>query len=273
MGESSKEKNRRIWARRKQRYAAKPELMEKELARQRAWRRRNKDKINARERHRYATDPEYRAAKLVSSGKNRREKNLKRKYGISLEGYSAMLARQSGVCAICLKEEVNKSLCVDHDHKTRMLRDLLCDACNKGLGHYRDDSALMRRGADYLDYWQACHEEALKAGRPSATAGSAHPPEVPIHQYPRRKRRRHDTDRRNDRSGQGRRIDPPRDPTRAAPAARSRPAARRQQAAADRAQLPRQGRPGRHDRDQGSVRPRRRQDAAGPVRGRSKRKR
>jgi len=62
MGESSKEKNRRIWARRKQRYAAKPELMEKELARQRAWRRRNKDKINARERHRYATDPEYRAA-------------------------------------------------------------------------------------------------------------------------------------------------------------------------------------------------------------------
>ena len=148
---------------------------------------RNKDKINARERHRYATDPEYRAAKLVSSGKNRREKNLKRKYGISLEGYSAMLARQSGVCAICLKEELNKSLCVDHDHNTRMLRDLLCDACNKGLGHYRDDSALMRRGADYLDYWQQCHEAALKAGRPSATAGSAHPPEVPIHQYPRRK--------------------------------------------------------------------------------------
>src|ERR1700704_3734428 len=126
MGESSKEKNRRIWARRKQRYAAKPELMEKELARQRAWRRR--------------------------------DKNLKRKYGISLEGYSAMLARQNGVCAICLEEEVNKSLCVDHDHNTRMLRDLLCDACNKGLGHYRDDSALMRRGADYLDYWQACHE-------------------------------------------------------------------------------------------------------------------
>ncbi len=89
--------------------------------------------------------------------------------------------RQSGVCAICLKEEVNKSLCVDHDHKTRMLRDLLCDACNKGLGHYRDNSALMRRGADYLDYWQACHEEALKTGRPSATAGSAHSPEVPIH--------------------------------------------------------------------------------------------
>jgi len=183
MGESSEEKSRRISARRKQRHAEQPELHDKELARRRAWRRRNKDEINARRRDRYATDPEYRANRLDHSAKTGRKKNLKKKYGLSLEGYAAMLARQSGVCAICLKPEVNKPLSVDHDHRTRMLRDLLCGVCNKGLGHYHDDSALMRRGADYLDFWRQCHEEALKAGLPSTTAGTAHPLGIPIHHF------------------------------------------------------------------------------------------
>jgi Recombination endonuclease VII len=187
MSESSKEKSRRISARRKQRHAEQPELHDKELVRRRAWRRRNKDEINARQRHRYATDPEFRARLLARNSKTRRKRDLKRKYGISLEGYAAMLARQSGVCAICLEQEVNKPLSVDHDHKTRMLRDLLCGNCNKGLGHYRDDSALMRRGADYLDYWQQRHEEALKAGPPSATVGIANPHGVPVHHFPRPK--------------------------------------------------------------------------------------
>ena len=181
MGDSAEEKKRRRNARRRQQYAGDPEVREKSKARSRAFKCKNKDAINAERRLRYGTDPEYQASRLAHGSKTQRKSDLRRRYGLSLEGYSAMLSRQNGVCVICLKEDVNKPLSVDHDHKTRMLRDLLCGNCNKGLGHYRDDSALMRRGADYLDYWQACHEEALKAGRPPATAGSAHSPEVPIH--------------------------------------------------------------------------------------------
>jgi Recombination endonuclease VII len=73
---------------------------------------------------------------------------------------------------------------VDHDHERRLLRDLLCDHCNKGLGHFQDDPALVRRGADYLDFWRQCHEAALKAGPPSATAGTAHPHGIPVNHFP-----------------------------------------------------------------------------------------
>ena len=116
----------------------------------------------------------------IPAEKKKRNWNLKRRYGLSLEGYGAMLSRQDGVCIICLKEEVNKPLFVDHDHKTRMLRDLLCDPCNKGLGHFLDDPALMRRGADYLDFWRQCHVAALKAGPP----GTSHALGIPDHHFP-----------------------------------------------------------------------------------------
>jgi hypothetical protein len=187
MAISPEEKKRRRRDRKRQRYAADDEFREQEKAASRAYRLKNKDAVNARQRHKYATDPEFRANRLARESKSQRKSRLKRNYGMSLEGYGTMLARQDGVCAICLREEVNKILCVDHDHKTRMLRDLLCDNCNKGLGHYRDDSALMRRGADYLDYWQQCHEAALKTGPPSATVGIANPHGVPVHQFPRPK--------------------------------------------------------------------------------------
>jgi hypothetical protein len=157
-----------------QRCADEPEFGEKEKARCRARHQRKKAEINALRRHRYATDPEYRADVRASDAKNQRRKSLKRKYGLSLEGYAAMLARQSGVCAICREKEVNKPLAVDHDHNTRKLRDLLCDRCNVGLGNYNDDAALMRRGADYLDYWKSRHAGPHNTEPSPFAAGSRH---------------------------------------------------------------------------------------------------
>jgi hypothetical protein len=141
MGDSAEEKKRRRNARRRQQYAGDPEVREKSKARSRAFKCKNKDAINAERRLRYGTDPEYQASRLAHGSKTQRKSDLKRRYGLSLEGYSAMLSRQNGVCVICLKEDVNKPLSVDHDHKTRMLRDLLCGGCNNGLGNYRDDGA------------------------------------------------------------------------------------------------------------------------------------
>ena len=50
-------------------------------------------------------------------------------------------------CVICGSEE---KLVVDHDHKTGKIRGMLCNHCNRGLGHFRDDPMLLEFAAMYL---------------------------------------------------------------------------------------------------------------------------
>lgn len=60
------------------------------------------------------------------------------------------------MCAICkepqsvlLKGEL-KRLAVDHCHKTKKIRGLLCDNCNKGLGLFKDKPELLNSASEYL---------------------------------------------------------------------------------------------------------------------------
>ena len=50
-------------------------------------------------------------------------------------------------CVICGMEA---KLVVDHDHVTGKIRGMLCNHCNRGLGHFRDDPALLEFAAQYL---------------------------------------------------------------------------------------------------------------------------
>jgi len=50
-------------------------------------------------------------------------------------------------CVICGSEE---ELVVDHCHKTNTIRGMLCNHCNKGLGHFRDDPDLLEFARIYL---------------------------------------------------------------------------------------------------------------------------
>ena len=50
-------------------------------------------------------------------------------------------------CVICGAEE---DLVVDHCHKTNVIRGMLCNHCNKGLGHFRDDPDLLEFARIYL---------------------------------------------------------------------------------------------------------------------------
>ena len=63
-----------------------------------------------------------------------RRKNviLKNVYGITLDDYNKMFETQEGKCAICQRHqnELTRTLCVDHDHKTNKVRALLCVTCN-----------------------------------------------------------------------------------------------------------------------------------------------
>lgn len=79
-----------------------------------------------------------------------------RKYGIDEAGYQALFQAQAGKCAICgtpAEETKGRNpgrLVIDHDHKTKTVRGLLCGTCNVVLGLMRDDPASFERAAVYL---------------------------------------------------------------------------------------------------------------------------
>lgn len=75
---------------------------------------------------------------------------LRRKYGITMEQYTAMLAAQGGVCAICGGGDGSRRLAVDHCHATGKVRALLCASCNTSLGRLGEDPVVLERAAAYL---------------------------------------------------------------------------------------------------------------------------
>ncbi len=79
-------------------------------------------------------------------------KHLRLSYGMSLDDYYTLLKEQDGICAICKKPNRNGArLCVDHNHRTGIVRGLLCTQCNVILG-YIDDSPIILKGAiKYLE--------------------------------------------------------------------------------------------------------------------------
>lgn len=87
-----------------------------------------------------------------------RDKHLKYKYGITVQQYEDMLKKQNYVCAVCEKPEtalgnkgVNKSLSVHHNHTTGKVIALCCGKCNRAMGIFNDDPALLRKAADLND--------------------------------------------------------------------------------------------------------------------------
>jgi hypothetical protein len=81
-----------------------------------------------------------------------------KKYGITLDQYGRMAEAQGDKCALCGKAETtsNKTrLCVDHDHLTGKVRRLLCSNCNRAMGLFRDDPALLRAAAQYIESFRA----------------------------------------------------------------------------------------------------------------------
>ena len=65
---------------------------------------------------------------------------LKAAYGITIEQYDALLAKQGNACAICAAPEPRGMgvFHVDHCHNSLRVRGLLCTECNMGLGKFKD---------------------------------------------------------------------------------------------------------------------------------------
>lgn len=61
--------------------------------------------------------------------------------------------KQEGKCAICARHETqfNRKLAVDHCHATGKIRGLLCSACNRALGLFRDKISSLNAATLYLN--------------------------------------------------------------------------------------------------------------------------
>ena len=108
----------------------------------REYRQRNLERERQRDRDRYRTNP------------RRRHQMKYLKFGITWEQYVALAESQDHKCAICGNGQHEKIrarfLDIDHNHETGEIRGLLCSMCNRGMGLFRDDPALMERAVAYL---------------------------------------------------------------------------------------------------------------------------
>lgn len=81
-------------------------------------------------------------------------RRVERVYGITLEEKQDLIEYQGGGC-ICKDwtgyNGASRSLSVDHDHETGVVRGVLCKHCNDLLGRIRDDPAYFLRMIAYLE--------------------------------------------------------------------------------------------------------------------------
>lgn len=99
-----------------------------------------------------ANKAKYRVENKEKIAEAYRKHILQKRFGLSKEEYDSMLETQNSVCAICRKPcSTGRSLAVDHNHETGIIRSLLCRNCNVSIGLMKEDPELLRAAANYLE--------------------------------------------------------------------------------------------------------------------------
>jgi hypothetical protein len=106
------------------------------------------------------TDREAKRKKYAEDHNWREEINFKRRangIGITKKQWNKMFDDQGRVCAICKTDNAGnpKGWQLDHCHKTKVIRFILCTHCNRGLGGFKDNPVLLRLAADMLEEFNA----------------------------------------------------------------------------------------------------------------------
>ena len=83
--------------------------------------------------------------------KEKRKEYIKAYRKKNLEKFREMIEKQSNKCAICCEyPKPGKKLVVDHSHSSGKIRGLLCNNCNNGLGHMKDNIEILEKAIKYL---------------------------------------------------------------------------------------------------------------------------
>lgn len=111
-----------------------------------------------------------------STKQQRRTRALHYQHGITDAAFDAMWIAQNGRCAICrialaappVCRGATDAPCIDHDHASGKIRELLCMLCNRGLGNFRDSAENLIRAADYISRHQHT-VDSVTEGRAEST--------------------------------------------------------------------------------------------------------
>lgn len=114
-----------------------------------SWRAENKDRHASVAKKWRTENVERRKAVRVAY-------EMKKRYGLTMDQIRSMRESQGQCCAICALPFENKprAVHVDHCHRTGVIRGILCNPCNLGIGKLRDEPEILRRAADYIDRYR-----------------------------------------------------------------------------------------------------------------------
>lgn len=129
-------------------YAKRP----KAVARRRNYMSKYPKKKEVQQKYYNKLETKQKLAEYYKNNKDIWKQAQLKKYNLSVDEYNILYEQQGGKCAICEipAADLNKSLHVDHDHKTHVVRGLLCHHCNTGLGLFKDDLKLFEKAMQYL---------------------------------------------------------------------------------------------------------------------------
>ena len=83
------------------------------------------------------------------------------KFRNQLTDEEVKILKKQKCCDICGKEDISgsknhkhigktNSLVMDHNHASGKFRGMLCNHCNRGLGHFKDDITILQNAINYL---------------------------------------------------------------------------------------------------------------------------
>ena len=125
----------------------------------RLWVAKNKDKVKellrqSHLRHKKTRNEhkrEYRKKNHDLVVEREGRSKLYSRYGITLEEKESLWLNQQKRCLICLRDiSLKFSSCVDHDHKSGIVRGILCRSCNQLVGWIEQDRSRVDRAIKYL---------------------------------------------------------------------------------------------------------------------------
>lgn len=85
-------------------------------------------------------------------------REIRREYrlGVPPGTYEYLIAQFGAECSMCgTKKQTgtgaeSNQFCIDHDHETDVVRGLLCNTCNVGIGMLQHSSKILQSGINYL---------------------------------------------------------------------------------------------------------------------------
>lgn len=90
----------------------------------------------------------------VCHTQDRYTNELWRKFNLTYQAYMGLLETQGHKCEICETKFTKKGRgaypVVDHNHKTGVVRGVLCHTCNAGLGMFKDSPHRLENALHYL---------------------------------------------------------------------------------------------------------------------------